>query len=94
MELPQIIRCDANECAFNQGEKCHAMAITVGGPVDHQCDTFLRSASKGGVAHRTALVGACKVTSCKHNNALECSAPGVNVGHEGSEIDCLTFAAK
>jgi len=94
MEMPQIIKCDAGECAFNRDEMCHAMAITVGGPGDHQCDTFLRSSTKGGVADRTGLVGACKVASCKYNNSLECSASGINVGHEGTKADCLTFAPR
>jgi hypothetical protein len=39
-------------------------------------------------------VGACKVISCKFNQSLECSVPGVTIGHEGNDVDCLTFPAK
>ena len=93
MEMPVINKCDATECAYNRDEQCHAMAITVGGPGDHKCDTFLRSSKKGGSVDVTGRVGACKVESCKHNHALECSAPGITIGHEGDVVSCLTFAA-
>ncbi|KKK91932.1 hypothetical protein LCGC14_2707980 [marine sediment metagenome] len=92
MEMPQILECDANECAYNQENKCHAMAITIGGETDHKCDTFLQSSKKGGVPGRIGAVGACKCGSCTYNADFECSAPGIRVGHEADMLDCLTFA--
>jgi len=91
MEMPKILECDANECAYNTDSQCHAMAITVGGQIDHKCDTFLQSNSKGGVPGMTASVGACKVGGCAYNNQFECSAPGIRIGHEAAMLDCLTF---
>ena len=91
MEMPQILECDATECAYNQDNKCHAMAITVGGEFDHKCDTFLHSNKKGGVPGRIGTVGACKCSSCMYNTEFECSAPGIRVGHEADMLDCLTF---
>ena len=94
MTMPIILSCDAGECAYNMNAKCHAMAITVGSPLDHKCDTFLPVTIKGGAREITGQVGACKVISCKFNQSLVCSAPGVTMGHEGNDVDCLTFAAK
>lgn len=94
MSMPIILSCDAAECAYNSNAKCHAMAITVGSPMDRKCDTFLPLATKGGVPDMTGQVGACKVASCKFNQSLECSAPGVTIGREGGDIDCLTFIAR
>ena len=92
VEMPRVIECDATECAYNVEQMCHAMAITVGGEIDHKCDTFCRSSSKGGDLQIIAGVGACKVGTCSNNTNLECTAPGIKVGHEGNEIDCLTFS--
>ena len=69
MDMPKIERCRVTECCYNTDEMCHAMAITVGGPVDRKCDTFLRDSTKGGTP-AIGLVGACKVASCKYNKAL------------------------
>jgi len=91
MELVRIIECDATECAYNEGMQCHAGAITVGGGVDHKCDTFCTSSAKGGFPETTAGVGACKADPCRFNSNLECTSPGVRMGHEAGMIDCLTF---
>ena len=91
MEMPKILECDANECAYNTDNQCCAMAITIGGQIDHKCDTFLQSPKKGGVPGMNASVGACKVGGCTFNKDFECSAPGIRVGHEAAMLDCLTF---
>jgi hypothetical protein len=92
MEMVKVQRCEVSECAYNSDHKCHTMAITVGHDDAHpMCDTFCRSASKGGQPGMIAGVGACKVASCIHNNALECEASSVKVGRQHDEVDCLTF---
>lgn len=91
MEMVKVNGCDANECAFNQGNKCHALAITVGGGTDHECDTYWPDKAKGGLSDAECSVGACKVPGCKFNNNLMCTAPGVTVGHAGQVVDCLAF---
>ncbi len=91
MEMVKITQCDATECAYNFGQKCHAMAITVGSAIDRKCDTFCRSETKGGFPDVIGGVGACKVASCSHNQKLECSAPEIQIGYAADEIDCLTF---
>jgi len=91
MDMVRVTRCDASECAYNMGETCHAMAITIGGRIDRKCDTFMSSAAKGGIPDITAGVGACKVPNCTFNKNLECVAPSIQVGHRGDEVDCLTF---
>jgi hypothetical protein len=48
--------------------------------------------AEGGLPQVAAAVGACKVTGCIHNNHLMCGASEVAVGHEGNEVDCLSFA--
>jgi len=92
-QMPKVTACDATECSYNQQGNCHAMAITIGGAADHQCDTFCTMSMKGGLADITGSVGACKAASCVHNNNLECSAPSIKVGHDANMIDCLTFSS-
>ena len=92
MEMARIISCNVNECAYNQNDTCHAMAITVGGGPDHRCDTFFTAPAKGGSPETQGAVGACRTTACMYNQNLECAAPGIRIGREGQDIDCLTFA--
>jgi hypothetical protein len=39
----------------------------------------------------TGAVGACKVDTCKHNDALECTASGIHVKVHAGHADCVTF---
>ncbi len=89
MTLPTISKCKVEECAFNRDEACHAKAITVGGP-DPCCDTYFNSLETGGKA-MSGSVGACKVTDCRHNDNLECSAPSIEVSRDKCKADCMTF---
>ncbi|HET6427397.1 MAG TPA: DUF1540 domain-containing protein [Phycisphaerae bacterium] len=94
METPKVSECSAAECAYNSDGMCHAMAITVGDVSSPQCDTYCTSSMKGGDYSCIATVGACKVSNCLHNMDLECQAPSIRVGHQGGEVDCLTFCAE
>lgn len=91
MEMPSVSRCDATECAYNMGGKCHALAITVGDEPHPRCDTFCDMSTTGGDPSTEACVGACKMMSCMYNESLECEAPDVCIGHKGSDVDCLTY---
>lgn len=91
MDTVQVIGCDARECAFNQEGKCHALAITIGGGTDHECDTYWQADEKGGLPVVNCSVGACKVPTCKYNKHLMCTASGIKVGHEGNVVDCLSY---
>jgi len=93
MKMPMILDCKMIECAYNTKQKCHAMAITVGGPAP-LCDTFLKRGQKGGVPDMNGGVGACKVDNCKFNQALECSAEAIHVGSHGDHAECDTFSPK
>lgn len=92
-EMAKITKCDVTDCSYNKNNQCHTLAITVGGPEDPTpcCDTYIHSSQKGGIPDVQGGVGACKVENCNFNQSLECSAPGVQVGMQGSNPDCLTF---
>ncbi len=94
METPKVSECQASECAYNSDNMCHAMAVTIGNDTHPQCDTYCISSMKGGDFSSCACVGACKVANCLHNMDLECQAPSIRVGHQGDEVDCLTFCAE
>ena len=94
MEMPKVVRCEVNDCAYNTDNCCHALAITVGDDVHPRCDTFCHSMMKGGERGVVAGVGACKVYSCAYNSDLECSSPEICVGYKSQEADCLTFEPK
>lgn len=92
-EMAKITKCDVTDCSYNKNNQCHTPAITVGGPQDPTpcCDTYLHSSQKGGIPEVQGGVGACKVENCGYNDALECSAPSIQVGMKGQNPDCLTF---
>jgi hypothetical protein len=92
MDMPKIERCRVTECCYNSDEMCHALAITVGGGGDRPaCDTYCDLGTKGGNQSVIGTVGACKVSDCRYNANLECTASGIMVGRAQDEADCLTF---
>jgi len=93
IEMPDVMRCEAAECAYNTENACRALAITIGDGTFPGCDTFLGSASSSPDASRIAGVGACKVTGCKHNRGLDCQADAVVVAHGTPVPACQTFAS-
>jgi hypothetical protein len=89
-----IEKCELMECVYNKESKCHAKAITMGGP-DHECpecDTFMASSKKGGI-DGVAEIGACRASECSWNMSFECSAASVVVGRHKNHADCQTYKA-
>ena len=91
MEMSKVMKCEVTDCAYNMDSCCRTMAITIGDGVHATCDTFCHFGIKGGNADCMAGVGACKIAPCMYNNNLECAAPGISIGYQGQEPDCLTF---
>lgn len=92
LELSIIQSCEAVECAYNLARSCHARAITVGDGAHPACDTFFPRAAHVQDHAASGGVGACKVSACKHNVDLECTAELVHIGHHSNHADCFTFA--
>jgi len=92
-KMPQIINCIVTECAYNSNNMCRAMAITVGSACA-ACDTFTKQSQKAGIPDATGSVGACKISSCKYNDALECTANGIHVGRHEDHAECNTFSPR
>jgi hypothetical protein len=92
-QMPPIRQCEEKECAFHRTSKCHAFAITVGGPEDPRpnCDTFFKTRTRCGKEDISAGVGACKVLTCKFNELLMCLAPNVNVQVYNGRAECATY---
>ena len=93
MKMPNVQRCDVVDCAYNTDSRCHAFAITVGGPTPC-CDTFTDSSRKGGLPKASGNVGACKVMGCQHNDKLGCMADGIMVSRQSCNADCMTFKSR
>lgn len=89
--MPNVLYCSVHECAYNEEDSCHAMAITVDSP-EPLCDTFFDSGRKGGLKDFTATVGACKNGTCVHNESLECTAAGIKVSKHENKAECDTFS--
>lgn len=94
MDMPDVTRCDVEQCAYNRDQQCHALAITIGDQTHPMCDTFFQSSQKGGAAQQHAGVGACKVSQCIHNDSFECQASGITVSHDKDDADCMTFESR
>lgn len=93
MDMPKIINCSEMDCAYNQNQKCHAIAITVGSS-EAMCDTFIAMSKKGGIPDMIGGVGACKMDDCAFNQSLECTATGINITPHAGHADCSTFKAR
>lgn len=91
-ELPQVSECSASACSYNDNNSCHAGAITISGDHAH-CGTFVEISFRSGL-ERTAQVGACHRTECKHNTELVCGAASINVGAGDDVADCLTYSPR
>ena len=91
MEMTQVRSCEVIECAYNSGQMCHALAITIGDLNNPMCDTFCQSPTQGGYEEDIAGVGACKVGACANNHNLECECDCIDVGYKDGEIDCLSY---
>lgn len=59
-----------------------------------RCDTFLDSTPHSRSQQTSAGVGACKATSCRHNDDYECTAEKISVGHASASVCCLTYQAR
>ncbi len=93
IEVPEVIQCQAKQCAYNMNSTCHARAITVGNMHKHLCDTMVLS-KQHTQRTETAGVGACRSANCIHNEDLECQAEEINVTLSGGQASCGTFAAR
>lgn len=91
IKTAKVRDCNATECAYNMKNKCHAIAITVGGESGPICDTSMKAAKKGGVPEMKARVGACRVENCQFNKSLECIAKGIRVKMHTIHAECTTF---
>ncbi len=90
MNMPQVSSCSAGQCAYNAENSCHAIAITVTGESSN-CGTFTSANIEGGEPEIIAGVGACKMSSCKYNEHLECQAESVEIGKDGEHVYCKTY---
>lgn len=94
IELPEVSRCDASVCAFNNENGCRARAITIGDGAFPGCDTFLGKAAGSVEAMQIAGVGACKIAGCKFNNDFVCQADSIAVATASAPPACQTYAAR
>jgi|LFRM01.2.fsa_nt_gb hypothetical protein len=93
-EMSRIIDCEAINCVYNKGKKCHTLAITVGDELEASCDTFFPAENKGGFTDINGGVGACKISNCEYNDAFECTASGIHVITHANHADCGTYQPK
>lgn len=93
VNMPRVMTCEVDACAYNKDSKCHARAITIGDDIHPRCDTFF-SSNKHVNSPRVAGVGACKVVSCCHNHEYECSAESITVEPAEDMADCMMFEKK
>jgi hypothetical protein len=91
IDMPFVDSCTVNECGYNQDDKCHARAITIGDGIHPGCDTSFLGAPEHTSEHNLAGVGACKVSDCTFNTDLECSVDSITVSMQDNSIQCMTF---
>ncbi len=89
LQMPKVSECTVAGCGYNH-DGCHAFAITIGMGTA-RCDTFIDTATKGGLDMVIAQVGACKRMDCRFNADLECRAPAIRVAPGADAADCMTY---
>ena len=87
-----VTDCRALNCFYNRSGSCKTIGINVGGP-EPLCDTYINTGSKGGIFNKRAHVGACKVETCLHNEALECMAEEIRVIFRDDRALCGSFSS-
>ena len=92
MDMPRVRTCNAAQCAFNKGNNCHALGITIGDENLARCDTFWQNGRHGGDVHEIAGVGACKMEDCEFNEGLYCRAAAVAVKQSADGPVCMTYS--
>ena len=91
-EMSVIATCNASNCTFNAGGKCHTLGISVGHHAE--CKTFVQSGTRGGFKEVTGGVGACSASECKFNDVLQCTADDIDVNTHDLHADCIKFCLK
>ncbi len=71
MEIPKVLACSVNECAFNSNKECHALAINVGGH-HPACDTFTNHGHNAGGTENMGI-GAARWTTA-NSTSPSCAA--------------------
>mgnify|MGYP006304075245 CR=1 FL=1 len=90
MYMPKVSKCEVGDCAYNAGQTCHAMAITIDANTP-KCDTFFGQKAEEIDTSVEGGVGACKAENCRYNKGLECTAEGIMVSKGTDQADCMTF---
>jgi len=93
MQMSEILGCNVSQCAYNRDNKCHAMAINVGG-TSPLCDAFTETVAKCGDTQINGSVGSCKLKDCRFNDCLMCTATGIRVKWDNNQAMCETFAPR
>jgi hypothetical protein len=88
-----ILECKMEQCSFNSGSRCMAIAVNIGGP-HPACDTFIMDEERAAERDAPVIVGACKVKNCGFNRNLLCVAKNIRVGRHEEHPDCVTFRAR
>ncbi len=94
IEMPAVSKCMVSACCYNGSNNCHARAITIGDHDHPGCDTFMAGSPHTRKTQQIAGIGACKTTSCKHNEDFECVAESIQVGMVKNEANCMTFSSR
>ena len=89
MEMTPIRLCDVSTCAYNHGNACHTLAITVGPHAE--CNSYNHGSRTGGFKEVKGGVGACLASDCRFNEQLECRATRISVENHSEHADCETF---
>ncbi len=92
MNVSGIASCNMSNCAFNAGQMCRTMGISVGHHAE--CKTYAHGSSKGGFKEVVGAVGACQASDCRYNDMLECTADNIDVASHDMHADCRKFCLK
>jgi Domain of Unknown Function (DUF1540) len=90
--------CAISECVHNDAEQCRTPTLSVGDGFRPQCLNYRRKVGVFPalqVSHQIrAVVGACSVVPCAHNEDFECRADRIKIGEIGGHGSCVSFVER
>lgn len=83
-----VMTCQAEECSYNQEERCMAARIVIGSR-HPECEMFTTE-----TVERTRVeprVAQCDIADCTFNADASCGAAGITLDRHAGHADCVTY---
>lgn len=89
MRVP-IQHCDAETCAYNEHDQCHAVTVEIGKEAA-RCELFTRSVMFNVAPRFNSQVSACRMSRCASNRLGGCTREEIAIKKQGEGASCSKY---